>query len=239
MSLLVVPARLHIVSCGVGLTGYLDLSKAITASIASAYSCSTVHVYGNVDFPDWIHRLGAQYGRGYGYWSWKPFCISEVLEKAQDGEIIFYVDGRCCSTEGQRLPIIDAIVNDETVDISACQMAHIEEVWSRADLMNEFGVVPGSQHAVSGQFAATYLVLRVNIRTRLFARRWLSFVREHLNLINDEVSTLPNAGSFRENRHDQSAFSMLLKTTEGLKVHVHSPSKMEPLCPHVHRHPTC
>ena len=36
-----------------------------------------------------------QYSRGGGYWSWKPAILNETLQRADDGDIVIYVDAGC------------------------------------------------------------------------------------------------------------------------------------------------
>ena len=32
------------------------------------------------------------YGRGFGYWSWKPFLVNETLRNMRNGDILVYSD---------------------------------------------------------------------------------------------------------------------------------------------------
>ena len=44
-----------------------------------------------------------------------------------------------------------------------------------------------------------------------FVNKWYDVMTNHFHLCTDEPSSLPNHPNFKENRHDQSVFSMLSK----------------------------
>jgi hypothetical protein len=62
----------------------------------------------------------------------------------------------------------------------------------------------------SGQLHSACWILEKNPNTDFMANEWLNEM-QHYNLIDDSPSKTPNHPSFRENRHDQSIFSCLLK----------------------------
>lgn len=96
-------------------------------------------------------------------------------------------------------------------DIIAWQMNHLEAMWTTSDLFSSLGINFNSSIPNSGQFSAGFMVMRVNSRTRNFVDKWDGFMSRNLSLCRDEPSLERNYYLFKENRHDQSAFSLLLK----------------------------
>ena len=58
---------------------------------------------------------------------------------------------------------------------------------------------------------ATFIILIKNNRTTEFIKEWYSIMCNY-HLIDDTPSELKNDASFIEHRHDQSVFSLLIKT---------------------------
>eukprot|EP00397_Hematodinium_sp_SG-2012_P053649 GEMP01064199.1.p2 GENE.GEMP01064199.1~~GEMP01064199.1.p2 ORF type:complete len:172 (+),score=31.51 GEMP01064199.1:743-1258(+) len=93
-----------------------------------------------------------------------------------------------------------------------------ERVWSKGDAVDAvFGQredgaqwhwdLPALQ---SGQFHGGFWVVRNTPNVRALFREWAQLVTNY-TLLSDAPSAIPNHESFRENRHDQTLFSLLLK----------------------------
>ena len=54
----------------------------------------------------------------------------------------------------------------------------------------------------------------VRMRARKLAEHWLNFLIHNPSLCRDNPSLIPNDSNFKENRHDQSVFSLLVKVLQ-------------------------
>lgn len=158
------------------------------------------------------------YKRGFGYWAWKPYFIKKTLEKCNDGDIVVYADTGCMLLKENKPEMerwMHIAASSESGILSPCYGPYIEHDWSRGDLY-EYINSTYNQKGVdifdkSIQCGAGILVVCKNGKSVDFVNQWNDIMSEHFHLCTDEQSTKPNHPNFKENRHDQSAFSMLSK----------------------------
>lgn len=154
--------------------------------------------------------------RGYGYWSWKPAIILDVIEKAEDGDIIFYSDaGSHLNAKGKN-KLLEYIEKAKAHDIWTMKLRKdLNDInYSKADLVEYFKNDLPSQDILSeGQNQATNIILVKNEYTKSIFKQYNELMNiEHLHLFDDSPSEIPNSETFVEHRHDQSIFSLLMKT---------------------------
>ena len=198
---------------------YLQLSRDLLSRLEHAYPSSRSLLFSKSDLPNHLSSYGVKFPRGFGYWIWKPFVVSETMKTASDGDIILYADGRS-GASGNKIPWLEEFIRDTNYDVAADHMTHVEQTWTAGDLLRLFDLVVDGPEGKSGQFAASYFALRVSPITREFVSNWLRTMEDNFSLCRDEPSVSPNSVSFIENRHDQSVFSLLLKVMQkrGLTV---------------------
>ena len=80
------------------------------------------------------------------------------------------------------------------------------------DIISAFNLDLNSELLKTGQFAATFHAWRNNKRSIDFLNEWLNFLLENKDICRDEISKNLNHKKFIGNRHDQSVFSLLIKT---------------------------
>lgn len=152
--------------------------------------------------------------RGAGYWFWKPKLIREILEeKAEEGDIVVYCDAGCKlyrSAEWQTF--LDHFKQNPDLNCLAFFLPeHVDQTWSKGDLFAHFKIDLASREATSPQILATISFWRKSKETFKFIEDWQKLL-DSRNLIDDSPSKTPNHPNFREHRHDQAAFSLLLKS---------------------------
>ena len=173
--------------------------------------------------------------RGFKYWIWKPVIALAAMQDMADGEVLYYTNGRSQIT-GVLPWVLDFI--SSCADIGALYMEeNVEQAWTRADVMAEFSVAVDLAHALSGQFMATTWCIRKTAAALALLTRWQEFMRAHYEMCSFGPSALPNAACFRDNRNDQSVWSLLLKTSSDVLVHSTLFSKLLAYHPQVYRHP--
>jgi len=164
--------------------------------------------------------------RGFGFWSWKPQIILQVLEKMEYGDILQYTDSGCHLNPKGRNRLLDYFEMVEKSDsgILAFRSKSIEEKpswdlnpiileyqFTKGDIIQHFGVSNNKNITHTPQFQGGIIFIRKDDSTLAFVKRWLSTIKYDFNLIDDSPSIYPNFSGFIENRHDQSIFSILCK----------------------------
>ena len=115
--------------------------------------------------------------------------------------------------------------------------------WTNGDIISAFNLDLNSELIKTGQFAATFHAWRKNIRSLNFLNEWLSFLQENSEICRDENLKKFNHKKFIENRHDQSVFSLMIKTkiskndSTAFKILQYKKVLNDNLLPHQKNHP--
>jgi hypothetical protein len=154
--------------------------------------------------------------RGYGYWLWKPYIIHRALSGIEDGDILVYADAGCSINASglKRLGEYMSMLNSSDKGVIAFRLNHAEVIYTKKEVFSLFGANwrdsdETSKDIFSNQYMATVIMLRKTAHSVNLVREWFDICGEHA-YINDVLSAseLP---PFRDHRHDQSIFSMLVK----------------------------
>lgn len=149
--------------------------------------------------------------RGFGYWCWKPKVILMALEQIQMGDLLIYCDIGFEFNAKAKNTLQELFSDIEANEIMGSIMDFPEKEWNKADLLAHFGLLEDREFLESGQCAAGIVLLKKTQKTIQIMQEWLEVFYKHFELIDDSPSTIPNLPEFRENRHDQSVWSVLNK----------------------------
>ncbi|MCQ2974926.1 MAG: hypothetical protein MJ211_08955 [Bacteroidales bacterium] len=169
--------------------------------------------------------------RGYGYWIWKPLIILDSLSKIKDGDILFYSDaGSHLNCNGKSLfkkYIKNAIKKD--IWVGQLKDNFNENKYSKADTIEWFKPrLKDTSILFQGQIQSGNIILVKNSYTLDIIKIWNDIMDiKNLHLYDDSPSIIPNHKDFVEHRHDQSIFSLLIKTN-----HAYLSNAEEFWCPH-------
>ena len=192
---------------------YIHLAEKTVQSVKNLYSKSETKVFKPKDLPNVINNYAKSYSKGYGYWVWKPYIIREALTTATTDDILLYVDGRSgLKKTGKPIRWLDNFILENHFDIALWQMIHKEMSWTNGDIISAFRLNLDSEILTTCPFAATFHAWRKNIGTIYFLKEWLNFLLDNRDICRDEDSKKQNHKKFIENRHDQSVFSLMVKT---------------------------
>ncbi len=167
------------------------------------------------------------YRRGYGYWTWKPYVVRQVLQTLQEGDILVYSDGgNVWNAKGiKRFRELIGMLSVEQ-PILAFQQEFLEKDWTKMDVFMRLCPDSFKQHAMTLQLWGGSFILMKSPIADEFVDQW-NYMREtDINLFTDKVSSIPNLNGFREARHDQSVFSLLVKQRPHVEI---SWAEVEPL----------
>ena len=153
--------------------------------------------------------------RGFGYWIWKPQILLQCLQQMEYGDILLYTDAGCHINEvGKNMflaYIKEVKKHPSGFLVFGARKGSLERQYTKGDIFSYFGIQEDDDIYNSGQIHATTFFLRKDDHTQKVVECWKKVMMENRNLIDDSPSSTPNALDFKENRHDQSVFSILMK----------------------------
>jgi hypothetical protein len=151
--------------------------------------------------------------RGYGYWLWKPYLLQQTIQTLHDNDILIYMDAGC-TINPQGIPRFQEylqILHSSPFGMIAFQLSStLQEIsYTKRTLLENMKIT--SEDKYSGQFMATVIMIRKTSYTVTFLKEWYTLATNYENLDDTKHSTLPEYTEFRDHRHDQSIYSLLIK----------------------------
>lgn len=148
--------------------------------------------------------------RGYGYWQWKPYVVQKVYSQMKFSDILLYCDaGNHLNKKGKKrlLQYIKMLQNSDKSILAFLQPMQ-ERIWTKGDIFKYFNIDYNIFY--EKQFWCGSFFLKKNKQSDTFLEDWYNICHNHHELTTDDSSKFENFPSFKENRHDQSALSMLI-----------------------------
>ena len=171
--------------------------------------------------------------RGGGYWIWRPIILYKKLYEMQENEFLIYLDAGCHLNKNgmpRFMEYIDLLAKSEYGAMSF-QMSgnkgpgglEKEKYWTTSEIFNYFQVEPTSESDIcnndicnnyiynSGQYLGGILVLKKNKHLMHLLDLFIKALNHDPLMFTDHYNTMPQHPEFKENRHEQSVFSILRK----------------------------
>ncbi len=194
-----------------------------------AFGFDERHFFSEKDLPkDFFKGFSPKiYRRGYGYWTWKPYVVRQVLKDLQEGDILVYSDGgNVWNDKGiNRFRELIGMLSVEQ-PILAFQQEFLEKDWTKMDVFMRLCPDSFKQHAMTLQlWSGSFFLMKSPIADK-FAKDWDDLRKTDIHQFTDRKSTIPNMLGFREARHDQSTFSLIVKQLPHVEI---SWEEVEPL----------
>ena len=182
--------------------------------------------YLNIDFREKYKDKLTSKVRGYGYWSWKPQVILQLLDQVNDGDIIQYTDAGCHLNKNGRERLMEYFDLAEQSESGVLAFTAVppefhdpfvslpdlrEFRWCKADLFKFLNVLDNEAVTHTPTIGAGIIFIKKNIKSQALIKKWLDVIEENFSLIDDSPSKFNNFPEFVEHRHDQSIFSILCK----------------------------
>jgi len=142
--------------------------------------------------------------KGAGFWLWKPYIINKVMQKINDGDILFYVDSGA------------EIVSDVQPLVDLCKKQGGILLFNGMDIMKfcikrDCFIKMGCDNKKywNAQYCAGgYQIFIKNKESMQFLKEDLKYVQIP-ELIDDSPSLAPNFMGFKRHNHDQAILSIL------------------------------
>lgn len=146
--------------------------------------------------------------RGYGYWLWKPYLIKKIIEQIEDNDILLYADAGCIIQPTHKDELLRLFKVVET-DLIIASLTCNEQDYSKMDLIHHLNMENDKSIKVNQRQGSTIMFKKCKETVDL-VNEWYN-ISCNYHMIDDTPSIIPNVGSFKEHRHDQSIFSLLTK----------------------------
>jgi len=158
--------------------------------------------------------------RGYGYWLWKPYIIKKYIDKMKYNDILIYCDCGCSFNKKginrfyEYIEMLNTNINNYGIISFVLPLAiHIEKSWTKKKILDILNVSEDDKN--SKQNMGGVLIIKKNNHSIDIINKWYKLSCNY-ELINDNISN--EIDLFKENRHDQSLFSILVKQNGSIKL---------------------
>ena len=157
--------------------------------------------------------------RGYGFWLWKPYIILKVLETLKDGDFLVYADAGCTINPGGigRYREYKSMLESSPFGLLAFQLyaCNDNEYIKRATL--EY-IGATDQDKNTPQIITTALMIKKTEQSVKFVRDWYQIASIYEFI--DDSHHQEEFAEFRDHRHDQAIFSLLVKRASRMECKI-------------------
>lgn len=153
--------------------------------------------------------------RGYGWWSWKAWCISKTLRSTEPGDVVVYCDAAMLVLESLR-PLAD-----QTRDILLFRLGdwtskdYRNSAWTKRDTFALMGRNTDA-HKSGIQLTAAVQMYRHTAAAMDFVETYKAYSCQ--KEVIDDARVLENYPEFQDHRHDQSILSILAVGHPGVQM---------------------
>lgn len=150
--------------------------------------------------------------RGFGYYVWKPYVILEILKDLNDNDILLWCDCGCDININGKEKLLELFekVNDKLILGTNGTSTDIN--YTKMDIVKFFNLDYDDKEilAIPQMQTGCLIIKKCDIIMNLFTE-WNDICSNNYHLIDDSPSLIKNFDEFKENRHEQSVFSLLVK----------------------------
>lgn len=160
-----------------------------------------------------------KYQRGNGYWLWKPFIVSDALQRIQPGDILLYMDAGCIMQSS--ITTFNQFQSDlQKVNQSPSgflpvgfQSEFTNAQWTKPSVLAAFNINADSVLARRSQILGGMFWIRKNSPGQQIINEWRQVASNtpHFFLppTANENSIYKTHRQYQDHRHDQSILSLL------------------------------
>jgi hypothetical protein len=207
--------NLHFITFAEG-EEFTKLAKWNIKKLSKVYPKSKTRIFDSRDLNSKILEFAKYNPRGFGYWIWKPFIISNYISSLEDNSIVVYFDSRAAFFGNSIKWLDELILSRQRQDFIVYRGNHMLEIeWTKMDTLEYLALDENTSVLYSGQIYATLICMNICTHSKKIINDWLKLSLENPLLINDEIKS-SNFQDFQEHRHDQSLLSLLLKKSYAL-----------------------
>lgn len=190
-----------------------EWQNAQDTSVFKTVNICTEHTLLN-QFPDFVQchlKFFQTQPRGFGYWLWKSFLIHQCLRAIPQDHVLFYMDIGCqlnwqaytrfCEYHGMAMDS----------GLLCFQVGMPEYEWCKGDTANFIVQNDVEIMSQSQMVGGVHMIKNTAFNQELVAEWQRIACLDDYRYLTDSPSILPNHLGFKEHRHDQAIFSLLVK----------------------------
>jgi len=199
-----------------GSSGFSRAKKRLCGEAIATGWFDSITRYGSNDldndFKDKFKNI-LQQNRGGGYWIWKPYIIKKHLDKMNDNDILIYLDAGCSINANGKNRFNEYIemLNKSDTGCISFEIPYLENEWTTKEIFQYFNIEENSIIATSGQIMATIQIIKKNSNSIKLINLWIQTLHDNALLFTDHYNAIQDHSYFKDNRHDQSIFSVIRK----------------------------
>jgi hypothetical protein len=218
-----------VMSFGGGNQDYRDAVKRISYELSEIGLFDKIVSYTDIDLKNdpefWgKHKEFVENNkRGYGYWIWKPYLIKKTIDKMNDDDILLYLDSGCEANSDDNDRLMELLNKCVEYNFMYTSTGQLEKSYTKMDTISKMNMI-NDEIMNSIQHQAAVVIIKKNEITTNFINDWYYMVCDY-HMIDDSDSILKNDPAFIDNRHDQSIFSMLIKSDK-YKNEINNPNNL-------------
>lgn len=191
-------------------TGLEDVGKRIEEEAKLTHFFSEFYIYNEKDLStELLSSPTFQEKRGFGLYSWKSDIILQTLEKANEGDIIVYLDAGCVINANNKW---DNLVNElNGKDILTFLIHQRNYMWVRKNVFDYYSTSIPYNWKEMFQCGANAIVVRKSPVSVKFISEWRNIMINRLDLCGDapEEELSQEDPRFIKNRYDQTILTAL------------------------------
>jgi hypothetical protein len=156
--------------------------------------------------------------RGGGYWLWKPIIIKNLLDTINDDDIIVYSDAGSqfnnnIEAKNRFNEYINMVSNKEVNKPIICFKLDniIEYTFTNSTILKYFNVFNNTKITHSCQITTCLIILRKSEIIINIINQWYNIAIHEPLLFTDNYNNIDIHPDFKDNRHDQSVYSIICK----------------------------
>jgi hypothetical protein len=151
------------------------------------------------------HRPILEQPRGAGYWLWKPYIIRDGMHRAEEGDLIVYVDAGVLVRRHLQ-PLLELVNRHELIVV---KNYHSNRPYVKRDCFVLTGTDTPECHEAP-QLDASCLLIKNTRANRELIAAWLDHCTD-ARILTDAPNECgqPNLPGFLSHRHDQAVLSLL------------------------------
>lgn len=151
--------------------------------------------------------------RGAGYWIWKLDIIKQKLSEINENDILIYIDAGCTINKNgyKRFNEYINLLNKSEYGIISFQLKSYEKKYTTKEIFNYFNLKSDSNIINTKQYAGGILIIKKNDHIKKILEVYEETLLDNPLLITDYYNNKNQDKEFKDNRHDQSIFSVIRK----------------------------
>jgi|688.fasta_scaffold335554_2 hypothetical protein len=161
-----------------------------------------------------------------GYGIWRPIILKQKLEQIDENEFLIYLDAGCNINNNaiKRFNEYIDLLDKSEYGMISFQMSgnknpkdfQKEKWWTTKEIFNYFNVIPDSNIGNSAQYLDGILIMKKNKHLMNLIDLWIKSVYDNPIMFTDYYNNSKQHPDFKENRHEQSVFSLIRKINGSL-----------------------